>query len=197
MRNPLTVLLATTALLVGCASKPADTGPKPVVRSIAIVPATLPTYYSLQNLSTVQFFVPIASIGYAMNSKEKAKLLTARLPSQSFRIDEDLTSTLADSLRKMGYEVTVLTDIKRLLDDPDSQELNKLKHTSDAVVHIYFSDVGVLSPRSTTDYLPRMNVSVITYTVANKAYPYESTIYYGADATSDKSYSIEAAASDR
>jgi hypothetical protein len=194
MLKSLALLLAT-ALLLGCANKP--TGPKPVVRSIAILPATLPTNYSLQNLSSVQLVVPIAGIGYAISSKEKAKVLTQRMAEPSFRIDEDLTNAVADTLRKKGYEVTILTDVKRRPNDPDSLEVSEVKHTSDALVHVYFTAVGVVSPRNTTEYFPRMNAFVLCYTPANKSYPYETSVYYGFDADDDKSYSIAADASEK
>lgn len=186
------LLTAFAALIVGCASKPVYTGPKPIVRTIAIIPATLPQYYSLQNLSAIQFLVPIANIGYAMNSKEKAKLLTERIPAISFRIDEDLTAAVAESLRSKGYEVTVLSDVKRRPNDPDSIEYESFPHSTDALLHVYFSDVGVVSPRTTTDYLPRVNVSAMTFVKQNRSYPYETTIYYGVDSKEGTDYSIAA-----
>jgi hypothetical protein len=173
------------AVLVGC-STPPPTGPKPVVRTIDLVPATLPQYYSLQNQSTVTLFIPIASIGYSMNAKAKAKLFTEKLPDTGFRPDEELTNTVATALRAKGYEVNVLQDIKRLPDSADYIDLAKFAHKADALVHVYFSDVGIGSPRNTTDYFPRVSVTTTVYLQGNKSWPYESGIYYGMDARDAK-----------
>ena len=188
----LLLLAALAATVAGCATKSGPIGPKPVVKSIEIIPATLPTYYSLQNLSAVQFLVPIAALGYSMNSKEKAKQLTERLPAATFRIDDQLTNTVAELLRQKGYAVSVLSDAKRRPDSPDWFDYEQVPHSADALIHVYFSDVGVESPRSTTDYIPRMNVSVMSYTKQNKGYPYETTIYYGVDAKAGTEYSVVA-----
>ncbi len=185
-------LAASAALLIGCASKPVDTGPKPVVRTISVVSATLPQYYSLQNLSAVQFLIPIASLGYSMNSRDKAKLLTDKLPAPSFRPDEDLTTAVADALRSKGYEVTILKDVKRTPDRPDSINLETLPHETDALVHVYFSDVGVESPRTTTNYLPRVNVNSLVYVRQNQSYPFDSVVYYGVDAREGKDWAMAA-----
>ena len=185
-------LAALAALLIGCSSQPIDSGPKPVVRTISILPASLPQYYSLQNLTAVEFLVPIVGLGYMLNAKEKAKLLTDRLPTPTFRIDEDLTSAVAESLRSKGYVVTVLADIERVPGDPDWFDYERVPHSTDALMHVYFSDVGVVSPRTTPNYLPRVNVSVIAYVPQNKSYPYETTLYYGIDAKAGTDYSVMA-----
>jgi hypothetical protein len=186
------LLLLATVFLFGCASKQVPTGPKPVVRSIALVPATLPQAYSLQNLSAVQFLVPIASLGYAMNSKAKAALLTQKIAADSFRIDQDLTDAVMNALRSKGYEVNMVSDLKRVVGSPDYIEYEKLPHVGDALVHVYFADVGIESPRSSTNYFQRVNVNTMVYVQQNKSYPYESAIYYGVDAKPGKEWAIEA-----
>jgi hypothetical protein len=163
-----------------------------VIKSIAIVPATGPHVYSLHNRSAIQFLVPIAALGYAMSSSDRAKVLNEKLPDPSFRLGETFTNSVAERLRANGYEVTILTDVKRKPGSPDTleQDLADVPTTADAVLHLSFYDVGVESPRGSTDYLPRLNVYTTTYVRQNSSYPYEATVYYGIDASEAKEYYI-------
>lgn len=127
-----------------------------------------------------------------MSSSDRAKVLNAKLPDPSFRLDETLTNAVADRLRTSGYDVTILKDVRRRAGSPDrlEQDLSEIATTSDAVLHLYFEDVVVESPRRTTDYLPRISVSAATFVRQNKSYPYYPTVYYGVDATEPKEYYI-------
>lgn len=184
--------VAAAALLAGCASRPAAPVEKAVIRSVALVPATLPQQYSLENKTAAQFIAPIIGIGYRLNSRQKARLLTEKLPAPDFRIDRDLTTAVAEGLRARGYQVTVLDDIPRLEGDPDWFRYEEVAHSADVLLHVYFSDVGVESPRTSMQYLPRLNVSVMSYVPKNASWPYETTLYYGIDASAGTDHSIVA-----
>lgn len=187
-----TFTLIALTLLVGCASKPVDTGPKPVIRSVALVPATLPQSYSLQSTTAVQFLIPLAALAAASDSKAKAKVFTEKLSAPDFQIDRDLTEAVAGALKAKGYEVTVLQNLQRLPGSPDYFDYSKLTHGSDATAHVYFSDVGLESPRGRTEFFQRLNISGMVYVPVNKSYPYETTIHYGIDARDGKDWAIAA-----
>jgi hypothetical protein len=190
-RRVLTVLLA--ALVAACGSAPeVEQVPKPIVKTIAIVPPASPRSYSLQNLSAVQFLVPIAALGYGIHSSQRQAELNSKLPDPTFRLDETLANAVADRLRDNGYEVTILNNVERDPESPDSLklELSDLETSADAVVHLYFEAVGVESPRRTTDYLPRISANVATFVRSNSSYPYYATVYYGVDATQPSHYHI-------
>jgi hypothetical protein len=179
-------------VLLGCTSKPAVVPTKPVIKSIALVPATTPKTYSLRYVSSASMFIPIAAFAEREKSKEQAKILTERLSGGAFRPDEDLTNSVAEALRAKGYRVTVLKDVKRYADSPDSLEddIEDLTRDTDALVHVQFYDVGVETPRRSNEYLPRMNVYVSTYIRQNSTYPFRQTFYYGIDASEGRSNSI-------
>jgi hypothetical protein len=183
------LLALAAAVLAGCAA-PAPKGPKPVVRTIDLIPATLPQYYTLQNESAVTFFVPIAGIAYGMNAKAQAKLLTEKLPAAGFSPDENLTNAVAAALREKGYEVNVLKNVQRLPGSPDSIDYAKLAHKADALAHVYFSDVGLHSPRNNTDYLSRVIVYSQVYVQSDKSWPHGASYAYGSGAQDYKEYGV-------
>lgn len=175
------VLLAS--MLAGCASVSTPDAQKPRISSIAIVPATPPQSYSLKNVTAVQFMFPIVGVGYALDSMNKTDLLTARLQKGDTSLADVLTNSVAQALREAGYRVVVMDGIKRVPGDPDDIDYDKLGYREDALLHLYFSDVGLYSSRTSISYVPRVNAKAVVYA---KNYPgqlYDTTIYYGADAS--------------
>ena len=180
-------------LLTGCAAKqPAPVLPKPLIRSIAIIPATEPTEYTLQNLSAVQFVVPIAATINHLDSKSKASTFNAHFQAQPAKLAHTLTGAAATSLRQLGYSVEILDNITRPMDGHDNVDYSKLTSTADAILHLTISEVGLISPRSSNDYLPRFNASGVLFVKGRDDYLYEGAIHYGIDARKGESWAIEA-----
>jgi hypothetical protein len=184
--------LLVTISLFGCASKPVNTGPKPVIRSVALIPATLPQQYSIQSTTAIQFLIPIAAAAAAVDSRAKTKAFADKLRSPDFQIDQELTDTVVASLKAKGYDVTVLQNLQRSVDSPDYFDYSKLSNSADAMVHVYFSDVGLESPRGKTEFFQRVNATGMVYVPQNKTYLYEASVYYGIDAKEGKDWAIMA-----
>jgi hypothetical protein len=62
------VAIAYVVALPACASKPVSLD-KPVVRKIALIPATAPLRFTLENQNAVIFLSPITSVGFYQDSK--------------------------------------------------------------------------------------------------------------------------------
>ena len=176
--------------LAACSSQPAKVVPKPIVRTIAVVAASNPVWYTLENKSALQFVVPLAAAGNYIDSKQKAKLFNARFVSKPVAIGSALTDEVVTRLKGYGYEV-VLVDLPRDPESPDSIEIESVKTTADVVLHLRFSEVGLLSPRSTTDYLPRVDAKATVATPGGGLYLYDEEIYYGVDAKPGAKWSID------
>ena len=187
--------LLMTALL-GCSSVPESVGPKPEVKTIALVPPALPLDYQFYNLRAVQAALfGVASIPLGLldeSNKDRVKRFALSMPAPDFRIDVELTESIVRSLRSMGYEVTILSNLKRDPTDPENVDIEKVPHTADAVVHAYFRDTGVQSPRMKTDFYPRVSVNLVSFVPKGKAPAKYSTLYYGLDAVPGRGDSIPA-----
>lgn len=186
----LIISILVALIVSSCASRPAVVLPKPTVRSIAIVPATDPAEYSFTNVSALQFLVPLAATANHFDSKDKAKLFNERLRSLDMKLAATLTESTAADLRARGYQVLILDQVQRPKDAPDNIDYEKIATTADAILHVSFSEVGMHSPRSSTDYLPRMNVSGVLFVKGRSDYLYDESIYYGVDAKEGKSWAV-------
>jgi hypothetical protein len=188
----LALLLLSTTLLCGCGSKPVASLPKPTIKTIVIVPATSPVQYTLENLSAIQFFVPIAAAGYASDSKAKAATFTQSILAKAPPLGKSFTDAVVRELENYGYKVRVIEDLTRNKDDPDSVEYSKLPFSEDAGIHLTISEIGLVSPRSTTSYMTRVNAHGIVFVKGRDDYIFDQSIYYGIDAREGKDWAISA-----
>ena len=187
------IALVFAVVLASCASKPIVAVPKPTIKSIAIVPATNPLAYTIYNANpALVMFFPIASLGYSLDGRAKAKLFTEKVIATKVTLGLELTNAMAASLREYGYSVQVLENVKRAPNAPDDIDYDNIEHSADALVHLSFSEVGLLSPRLSTQYVPRLNASGVVFVRGHRDYLYDETIYYGADAREGKRGTIVA-----
>jgi uncharacterized lipoprotein YmbA len=103
----LMLSVAVALLTSGCATQPKTALAKPVVRTIAIIPATNPAAYSFENQSAVQFLIPLAATVNYLDSKSKAKAFNEKLLAQPLPLGTKLTDEIATELRGYGYQVQV------------------------------------------------------------------------------------------
>jgi len=105
----LRLLLAATTFLfaTACSTQPKVVAPKPVIKSIAIIPATSPTNYTLENVSAVQFLIPLAATVNYLDSKQKAKEFNEKLatqrPSLGPRFTDEVAQSLSRHFHKYGH----------------------------------------------------------------------------------------------
>ena len=190
-RRRLALLLPAAVVLAACAAKGPPL-PKPTIRSIAVVLAEEPAEYGLQNVSGLQFLVPLAATANHVDSQQKAKILNQRLSGQRPAAAQAFNTAVLDALRASGYDVQVLKDAPRAPGDPDSLDFAKLRTTADAVLQLRFTAVGLYSPRASNDYLPQVNGHGTLVTPDGKRYVYDAQVYYGADAKAGTDWSVPA-----
>ncbi|NUZ04726.1 hypothetical protein [Piscinibacter koreensis] len=192
--NRRTVGLMLAALvLAGCASRPAAPElPKPVVKTVGLLPVAEPAEITLENLNAISLFSPITSVGFAQDSRVKNRQLVEKLTAQKLALGGELTAHLTQALEKSGYRVVLLTDVPRKPDDPDYIEYEKVKTDADAVLHVYYHRVGLYSGRFSIDYLPRVNIGATLYSTQRKEELYGEYLYYGVDAREGKDWAVVA-----
>jgi hypothetical protein len=185
------LLVATTFMFAtACSTQPKVIAPKPVIKSIAIIPATSPANYTLENVSAVQFLIPLAATVNYLDSKQKAKAFNEKLAARPPSLGPSFTEEVARSLRLLGYEVQILEGVLRPPGDLDNVDYAKVVTTADAVLHVQFTQVGLFSPRSSANYIPRVNAYGTMFVKGRTDYLYDQQVYYGVDATSSALWSI-------
>jgi hypothetical protein len=175
--------------LAGCAGHKSQPLPKPVVKRIAIIPATNPRNYTLYNATPpvgypFQFWVNKA------DSANKELVLNERLQHPPLDLAKDLTEAVADDLRGHGLEVIILQDLQRTPGEPDSVDYDKITTDADVILHLWIQEVGLYSSHTSAYYIPRFNASGTVFVKGRDDTLYSQDVYYGVDAKKGKSWAI-------
>jgi hypothetical protein len=188
----LATFLACAVLVVGFPSLAAKPKEKPLVKSIAIISATDPVLYTLETKSGFAFIVPLVATANKSESADKAKAFNEKIGPLRGGFAQRFSDKVAELLRNEGFEVAFLSNVPRPPGEPDNIDYDKVRADADAVLHLVFTEVGLYSPRSSTDYLPRVNAHAVFLKPGIEDYIYDEDIYYGVDARKGKSWAIEA-----
>lgn len=180
LRLPLVAIVL--AVLGACASKPARVD-KPVLRKIALIPATEPPELTLKNENgMMNVLIPISSVAFLLDSKEKAKRFNETMAMRRTALARALTTRVAEALAAKGYKVELLTEIVRPADDPDDIDYETLKTDAEAILQLRVSEVGLYSSKLSTNYLPRVNIQAKLYVRSIDDSLYDENLYFGVDA---------------
>ncbi len=188
----LSLWIATVLITTACSNQPKTALTKPVVRSIAIIPATDPTPFAFENKSAAAFVIPLVATVNHLDSKTKAKEFNEKLLAEPLALGAKLTNDIATELRRYGYQVQILEAVSRPVDDIDNVDYKTVSTHADAVLHLRFTKVGMFSPRSSTSYLPRVNAQGTVFVTGREDDLYDEEITYGVDTSSPTSWAIVA-----
>lgn len=187
MRRSIFALILVP-LLNACAHHAVILG-RPTIRSIAIIPASNPTSFTLENLP-----IPIGSgplyLATKLYSRSKAKGFNNAAKPDGSTLGTDLTNEVAAALRADGFVVEILQDVKRPEDEPDNIDYNTISTNADAILHLTISEVGLFSSSFSRNYVPRVNASGKLFVKGREDDIYQEDIYYGADAKKGKEWAI-------
>lgn len=147
--------------------------------TISLVPIQAPTTMSFENrggaLDLLALPGMVASRGIATSrAVELSNLLRKR--------GTELTQALLAELKAHGVEVELLEEAPFFPDDPTALDYAKLPPTASLVLSGNYDAVGFYSGRLTTQFHPRVNVTVYLVRRQGEQTLYSQSIYYGADA---------------
>ncbi|HSB97870.1 MAG TPA: hypothetical protein VLC91_15525 [Spongiibacteraceae bacterium] len=146
----------------------------------------------MENKNGVQILAPIASVGFAVDSHKKQQLFSEKVVAQNTSMGKDLTDYLVHALEGAGYQVVLLDNVNRPVEDPEDIELAKIDTDAEAILQVYFDNVGLFSSSFSTDYLPRVDIRATLYSPQRKDELYDETLNYGVDASAGEPTSIVA-----
>jgi hypothetical protein len=179
------------ALLSACASRPSQPVVKPAVKKIALVPAAEPRSITFESRSTAGLFVPVLGMIAAADARSRQGQISAALQVGRMGMGDRLTQQLAGALREAGYEVEIVTDLKRPADDPDNIDILALNTAADAVFQLRVVDVGIYSGLFSANYVPRVVTYGVMYSKDGGYTFYDAEVHYGAHAEKGKDWAVE------
>jgi hypothetical protein len=187
MTRVLTVVLLL-ALSTACATHSKPLAHKEI-RSIAVIPATNPRWYSFENAAPpvgypFQFWVN------KIDSKSKAKRFNDELASKPNLLGTDFTDEVVAALRGYGFTVEIVDSVPRPVDDPDNVDYDRISVNSDAILHLSLSEVGLYSAHMSQKYIPRVNASGKLFIKGQEGTLYDEDVCYGVDAKKGKTWAI-------
>ncbi|MEJ8853969.1 hypothetical protein WKW79_05285 [Variovorax robiniae] len=170
--------------LTGCSRSSMPEAPRPVVRKILVMPVLPPDRFWTYNNWVLGF----AAIPSAVANRIKSNIFEEKMVAERQAMGPKLTAALVEHLRREGYDADVLGYQPK---DPYTLDIDKLPGT-DPVLHVYFGDTGMDSARLSSFYQPRVNISANLVGRGDVGSLYEESIYYGADARGEASWSVPA-----
>lgn len=181
--------MVAAVLCAACASHSRTTLPKPVIKRIALIPATNPKTYTLYNATPpigypFQFWVNKADSG------NKEQFLNDQLRVHPLNLAGELTDEVAANLRNDGYTVEILDGVKRPADEPDNVDYDKIVTDADVIVHLWITEVGLYSSHTSAYYVPRVNAAGTMFVKGRDDSILSEDVYYGVDARKGKSWAI-------
>jgi hypothetical protein len=185
----LGIFLVGILLLAGCASHPPTSVPQPPIRRIAVISVASPHELKLDRSGTLTW-VLTGGIGYLVDRldlHDKAKKFQARMDQVKSEMGDAMTVAIMKELKAKGFDSFVFSDFQRSAEDPDDIDYAKLHPEADAILHVYFGDVGMYAAAA-SDYVPRVDVTVKLISTTSQAELYGDYLYYGAEAKKKKKY---------
>ena len=182
------VLVLCAAALAACSTT--KKAAAPAVRTIAVIPAVDPDLYTLRNKNPISLISPIVDFGNTIDSRYKAQALTVKLLAQKAQLGEQLTAAMVDALNQQGFQAKVVP--QRDLEGVNLRDIDyeQFKTDADAVLHVYFTEVGVYSGFDSLDYLPKTNVTGYLFSPKDGSYIHEETVFHGVDSREGKAWGI-------
>lgn len=189
LRTMFILLLSAATILIGaCGSSPVR--PPIPFRAIALIPVASPQSIYVEN-RRLPLPLPL-SIASSIANRGKDAEFSRRMDAARKELGPRFTRMLMEELQAQGFNVQTLEGFARSTTDPDNIAYAKLP-TKDAVLHVWFNDVSMDSPRTSSDYLPRVNVDATFYPEPSRPDDGQSLYYrYGTDANGSKPWSIPA-----
>lgn len=181
------LLLTSLVLLLGCANRPAQPVEaeviRPVPQKLALIAVMEPPRLTIENRGSAWGVLALPGV-FIQRSIEsgRADSLTQAMRAQGLHLGEEMTAAFGEELKRLGYTVEVIRNVKRPKDDPESVVFESIETDADAIVTVRYFGAGLYAGQFSTSYLPRLNVDIDVVSKADQSELHSQSIYYGADA---------------
>ena len=177
---------AALPALAACGSGPRTPPPLPKITRVMVIPVA-----PIGKMHTENKGIPLGVLWQSLADRIKGADFNERMEAVRRGMGPKLTAALVQQLNAQGYQAEALEGVSRPAASPDNIDYSRLP-TTEPVLHVYFNEVGMYSARFSTDYVPRVNVSAYLMDSKDGDTVYSETLYYGADASGDKTVNVPA-----
>lgn len=180
----LTVVLAAL-LFAGMAHAAGDaaTAKRQPLRKIALVAVPEPPILSVENRGSAWGLLAFpGAMAQKHQEMNRCNDLTRAVGSRSLKFGQEMVAALSDALDKTGFQVTLVTKVPYLPDDPAAVDYAAIETDADAILSAYYMGAGIYSAQFSTSYRPRLNLYAELVGVSDQSSLYSQSVYYGADA---------------
>jgi hypothetical protein len=184
--------LVASSLLAGCATSTQDAGPKPVIKSIALVPASNPQKVILENTNVLSGFSLWSAAAHRKDTEMKESALNSSINIRESKLGDVLTEKVVSNLRAAGFQVEVLSAIDRPKDYPDNIDIRTLSVTADAVMQLTVTYVGIYSGATSTAFNPQLGGYALLYPKGSKRALFDAEVQFGTAMSEGKPSHIKA-----
>jgi hypothetical protein len=132
--------------------------------------------------------MPLGVLWQSIADRIKSSDFNERMETARKDMGPKLTTALIRQLTAQGYEAQTADGTAGRPRGINVDE-SKLPPT-DAVLRISLNEVGMYSARFSKDYVPRVNLSAYLVRGQTEDSLYSETLYYGADASGEASWSV-------
>ena len=187
------VLTVTSAfLLTSCATGPQDAGPKPVIKSIAIVPASNPQKITFENTNVLSGFAVWTAVAHRNDTQMKENTINSATNIGESKLGDILTEKVVSNLRAAGFQVEVLQSVERPKDYPDNVDILAVPTTADAVMQLAVTYVGIHSGAMATAFNPQIAGYALLYPKGSKRPLFDGEVQFGTALSEGKPNEIKA-----
>jgi hypothetical protein len=190
--NQVAGSLLAAVILSGCSNSPQDVGPKPVIKSIAIVAASNPQKVILENTNVLSGFSFGNAAAHRNDTQMKESTLNSSLNISDAKLGDVLTTKVVDNLRSAGFQVELVTNIERPRDYPDNIDIRTVSHSADAVMQLSLTYAGIYSGATSTTFNPQLAGYALLYPKGSKRALFNNEVAFGTAMSEGKPTEIKA-----
>jgi hypothetical protein len=178
--------------LAACATQEKDSTPKPVIRSISLVPASNPETVYFENSSLLSGLSPILAGAQRSQNQSGQAVLTNAIGLGNEKLGDRFTESVAANLRAAGYEVEILKDVVRPKGKPDGLDVRALPITTDAVLQLSITYAGVYSGATSSKFTPNLSTYAVLYPQGKRQPYFDGQVEFAANVPDGKDWAIKA-----
>ena len=190
--NGIFLSLVATSLLAGCATSTQEDGPKPVIKSIAIVAASNPQKVILENTNVLSGFSLWSAAAHRNDTQMKENTLNSSINISEAKLGDVLTEKVASNLRAAGFQVEIVSNVERPKDYPDNIDVRTISVATDAVMQLTITYVGIYSGATSTAFNPQIAGYALLYPKGSKRALFDREVQFGTAMSDGKPTEIKA-----